>query len=110
MKYKIRWTKSAEKSLDEILDYIIENDGLNIGYKIYEKIKSKVKLLNVSPFQGRKVNELKSIKKNYYEIIIKPWRIIYTVEDEKIFVLLVIDSRRDLEEILYEIIINLDTA
>jgi len=110
MKYSVEWTKSADKSLDEIIDYIIENSGLNIAYNIYEKIKAKTKLLIVSPHQGRKVKELKSLTKDYYEIIIPPWRIIYTFDNNIINVLLIIDSRRDLEEILFEIITNLDNA
>ncbi len=110
MKYKIIWTLEAKKSLDEILDYIIENDGPDIAHEIYLKIKEKSSLLKVSPLQGREVKELKSLKKKYHEIIIKPWRIINKFENDHIFILLIIDSRRDLEEILYEMIINIDSV
>jgi len=110
MNYKVSWTKDAERNLDEILNFIIEHDGLTIAHKIYQKIKEKVSLLKVSPLQGREVKELKSLKKNYHEIIVNPWRIIYAVDKGIINILLVIDSRRDLEELLYDMIINIDHA
>ncbi|HPQ55339.1 MAG TPA: type II toxin-antitoxin system RelE/ParE family toxin [Spirochaetota bacterium] len=110
MNYRISWTRYAQQSLNEILDYIIEHDGKIIAHKIYQKIRDKTSLLKVSPLQGREVKELKSLKKKYREIIITPWRIIYTVENEVVNVLLIIDGRRDLEELLYEMIINSDSA
>ncbi len=110
MNYTIEWTKDAVRNLNEILDYIIQNDGKSIAEKNYQKIKKKTSLLKVSPLQGRDVKELKSLKKEYYEVIVKPWTIIYTIDKEIINILLVIDSRRDLEELLYNMIINIDLA
>lgn len=109
MNYRVLWTKNAERSLEEILDFIIENDGKTIAHKIYLKIRRKTSLLEVSPFQGREVKEMKSLKKRDHELIISPWRIIYSVDNNLVNILLVIDSRRDLEELLYEMIINIDT-
>ena len=108
MNRKVFWSRSAEKSLEDILDYIIEHDGKSMAFKIYNKIKKQSTLLKVSPFQGREVKEMKSLKKKYKEIIVSPWRIIYTIEKNIVHVLLVIDARRDLDEILYEMIINID--
>ena len=109
MNYRILWTLDAKKSLDEILDYIIEHNGLTVAYKLYEKIKNKSNLLKTSPLQGREVKELNSFKKKYLEIIVKPWRIIYKIDNDIIYILLVIDSRRDLEDLLYSMIINIDS-
>ena len=108
MNFRISWTRYAQKSLNDILEYIIEHDGKIIAHKIYQKIQDKTNLLKVSPLQGRELKELKSLKKKYREIIITPWRIIYSVENEVVSVLLIIDGRRDLEELLYEMIINSD--
>ena len=110
MKYKIKWTDEAVRSLDEILDYIIENSGITIAEKIYQKIRTKTALLEVSPLHGREVKELNSLRKEYHEVIINPWRIIYTIDNKVINILLVVDNRRDLEELLYDMIINIDLS
>ncbi|HTN73044.1 MAG TPA: hypothetical protein VMO00_18330 [Methylomirabilota bacterium] len=38
----------------------------------------------------------------YREILCSPWRIIYRIADPNLFVMLVIDSRRNVEDILLE--------
>src|SRR4030042_3740038 len=109
MKYNIIWTKSAEYDLNEIINYILSKDEINNAKKIYEKIKYRINLLNDSPEQGRIVPELQILKiKKYREIIINPWRIIYKIENRKIFILLVIDGRRNLEEILLDRILRVN--
>ncbi|MCP4136728.1 MAG: type II toxin-antitoxin system RelE/ParE family toxin [bacterium] len=110
MNYTVAWSKNAENSLDDILNYIIENDGANIAQKIYKRIQKKTTLLKVSPLQGSSVSELKTFGKKYRQVIEKPWRIIYKIDNDIITVLLVIDGRRDLEEILFEMIVNSDNA
>jgi plasmid stabilization system protein ParE len=110
MNYKVLWNISAENDLSDILDYIIENDDINNAHKIYLKIKERAELLSANPQQGRIVPELKSLGDKYREIIIKPWRIIYSIDNKQINILLVIDGRRDLEEILFELIVKIDRA
>ena len=55
------------------------------------------------PERGRVVPELRSVDVFVYrELIAKPWRIIYRFERGRVFVLVVLDSRRDLTSILLE--------
>ena len=44
----------------------------------------------------------------YREIIYKRWRIIYKIDDEKVYVLIVVDSSRNLEDILFQRLIKSD--
>ena len=107
MKFKVFWTKTAEKDLNEIIDYIISNGDVNSAYKAFNKIKERVDLLKISPEQGRAIPELEMFKiKNYREVIVKPWRIIYKIENKIIKVLLVIDGRRNVEDILFDKLIK----
>lgn len=108
MKYRVLWTKEAERSLGEILDYIADDNGDETAFKIYLKFKEKISLLKVSPLQGREVKELKLLKKKYREIVIKPWRVVYSVNINTVNILLVVDGRRDLEELLYEMITRIE--
>ncbi len=38
----------------------------------------------------------------YRELIVKPWRIIFRIAEKKVYALSVLDSRRNIEEILLE--------
>ena len=106
MSYKIVWTKSAETELNEIVDYIIENDGVDIASDIYFKIRERAELLTANPEQGRIVPELANMTVKFREIIFKSWRFIYKVEKSTIKILLIIDERRNIEDILYEKLIK----
>jgi hypothetical protein len=59
------------------------------------------------PNQGRIVPELKEQGiQTYRELIVAPWRIVYRVSDTTVFVLSVIDSRRNVEDILLDRLIK----
>jgi len=107
MNYKVIWNKSAIDSLNEIIDYIIENQSINAGYNVYTNIKERAELLIMSPKQGRVVPEIKLYTDMYREVFYKYWRIIYRVENDLVKILLIIDVRMDLEELLYEKLIKL---
>jgi len=102
MIFKIIWNKSAETDLNEIIDYIIDNEGINTAFDIFTKIKNKSELLANNPELGRIVPELKMFTNKYRELIIKPWRIVYRTEENTVKILLIIDGRRNTEDLLYE--------
>ena len=101
-KFRVEWTRAASSDLLNIIDYISE-DSTETAISIFEDIRSKCDTLNQSPKRGRVVPELKEYGiSSYHEIIVKPWRIIYRISDNKVYVLAVIDSRRNIEDILIE--------
>ena len=102
IKFRVEWSRAASTDLLNIIDYISE-DSTNAAINIFEKIRSKCETLNHSPERGRIVPELKEYGIfSYHELIVKPWRIIYRISDSKIYILAVIDSRRNIEDILIE--------
>ena len=44
--------------------------------------------------------------KNYRELIYKRWRIIYSVEGQNVYLLLIIDIRQDMQEQLVQRVLN----
>jgi len=59
--------------------------------------------LNQFHDRGRIVPELKTYGiLSYRELIISPWRVVYRTSEQKVYVLAVIDSRRNIEDILIE--------
>jgi toxin ParE1/3/4 len=99
-KYKVIWTNVAENDLREIIEYIsIDSPGNALN--IFQRLKEKTSNLYILPEKGRIVPELKvQGMLQYREWIIQPWRIIYRIAEQKVYVLSVIDSRRNVEDIL----------
>lgn len=99
-KYQVKWAAVAQSDLKQIIEYIaIESPGNAL--QILDTIRQKASGLYTMPDRGRIVPELKDQGiQTYREIIAHPWRIIYRTSDTYVFVLSVIDSRRNVEDIL----------
>lgn len=101
-RFVAEWAQPASKDLENIIDYISQ-DNVDTAITIFEKIKSKCNTLNQFSDRGRIVPELKAYGiLSYRELIISPWRVIYRTSDQKVHVLAVIDSRRNMDDILIE--------
>ncbi len=99
-KYKVLWAGVAEEDLASIIKYIHSENPIAAKNNL-KKIKNKVSNLDNFPQRGRIVPELKEQGiSQYRELIIPPWRIIYRISDSNVYVLSVIDSRQNLEDIL----------
>jgi addiction module RelE/StbE family toxin len=99
-KYHIIWAAIAQSDLKQIVDYIALDSPDN-AIQILKRIRQKVSELYTLPERGRIVTELKDQGIHIYrEIIVPPWRIIYRISDTPVFVLSVIDARRNVEDIL----------
>lgn len=99
-KFEVEWTESAENDLLKIVEYIALDSPRN-ALKILKKIKKQSQELFHNPERCRIVPELQDQGINQYrEIIISPWRVVFRIADSKVFVVLVFDSRRDIEDIL----------
>jgi toxin ParE1/3/4 len=100
-RYEVLWTNAAENDLKDIVEYIAEEDRLQTALKIVKQIRKKAQNLYTLPERGRIVPELQEQGIfQYREIVVSPWRLIYRIVERKIFVLSVIDSRRNVEDIL----------
>jgi len=98
--YKVHWAGIAEEDLANIILYIAR-DSPTKARSVFERIKEKASSLTKFPERGRIVPELQDQGLFLYrELILTPWRIIYRVEVKKVYVLSVIDSRQNVEDIL----------
>ncbi|MFH0999157.1 MAG: type II toxin-antitoxin system RelE/ParE family toxin [Pseudomonadota bacterium] len=98
--YKVIWTHVAENDLISIIEYISVDSPQN-ALKILKKIRQKASNLYTLPERGRVVPELQGQGIfQYRELVIPPWRLIYRMAEREIFVLSVIDSRQNVEDIL----------
>ncbi|MEA3369889.1 MAG: type II toxin-antitoxin system RelE/ParE family toxin [Campylobacterota bacterium] len=75
---------------------------------MFGTIKKECNNLYYFPERKRIVPELQQIGiLKYREIIHKRWRIIYKIDNTKVYILLVVDSSRNLEDILFQRLIKL---
>ena len=99
-KYEVLWAATAEDDLANIVDYVANGSPSN-ALKILQKIKETASQLHHSPERGRIAPELQDQGiLQYRELIVPPWRIMYRTVGKNVFVLSVLDSRRNVEDIL----------
>lgn len=96
---QIKWTESALKDLDEIAEYIAL-DKTSAARKLVQDVFKLVKTLKKFPQSGRIPPELST--SDYRELIVGPCRIFYRVEKNKVFILYVMRSERELRKFLLE--------
>jgi addiction module RelE/StbE family toxin len=97
----VKWADPAKHDLFEIADFIALDD-LAAAKKVVALIDDKALSLQCSPERGRIVPELaKHGINSFRELVISPWRIIYKILDCVVYIEVVADGRRDLEDLLF---------
>jgi toxin ParE1/3/4 len=105
--HAFRWSETSGNDLKGILDYIAGHSPSR-AYEVFRDIKAKASTLHSLPERGHIVPELQDQGiTQYRELIAAPWRIIYRVSEEAIYVLSVLDSRQNVEDILLNRLIGL---
>lgn len=99
-RYRTIISRYAEDDLIEILEYYNARNGM-YSQKFLSAFEKKIEELKEFPERGRTVPELE--KQNileYRELIEGNYRIIYAVENKNVIIHAIIDSRRNLDELL----------
>ena len=105
-KYEVIWSNVAENDFKKIIEYIAD-DSPSVALKIFKGITQKTASLYMFPERCRIVPELRDQGiSQYHEMIIPPWRILYRISENRVCVLSVLDSRRNIEDILLKRLTN----
>lgn len=101
MRYRILLVSDAEEDLFEIFKYVSLEDSVENAEKIIREIEEKCKSLADFPDRGHIPPELARIGVfDFHEIHYKFCRVIYQVIESNVFIHCILDSRRDLQELL----------
>ena len=104
--FTINVNKTAKNDLREIIRYISSNNPMN-ALNVLKRLQGRIDSLDHFPERGGYVPELlKHNIKDYRQLIEPPWRIIYRIDKDIVNVLLLIDSRRNTQDILVERLIK----
>lgn len=100
--YEVIWSNRASKDLEHIIKYIANDSPFN-ALQILKKIREKAASLYILPERGRIIPELQAQNiRQYRELIIPPWRVVYRISEKSVYVLSVLDSRQNIEDILLQ--------
>ncbi|MCL2138223.1 MAG: type II toxin-antitoxin system RelE/ParE family toxin [Treponema sp.] len=105
----IEWATDGVDSLNEILEYYITKVGADVANNIYKKIMKEIELLEIEELRTKQTQELKDIGIfDVYELVINPWKVYYKIKNDnkKVYILFVLDARRNIEEILISKVID----
>jgi toxin ParE1/3/4 len=101
MKYKVIIDPQAKLDLKEIYIFVAMNDSIQSANKLLDTLEEACYKLEKYPERRHIPPELRPTGiKNYLEIHYKPYRIIYEIEKDLIYIHCVIDGRRNIQEIL----------
>ena len=100
--FNVNVNKTAKDDLREIIKYISKNNPMN-ATNVLKRIEDRINSLERFPERGGYVPELLKYNiKEYRQLIESPWRMIYRINGNIVNVLLIIDSRRNTQDILVE--------
>lgn len=106
--FTVTWTDNAQYDLELIIEYIKIESTL-VAKEMFFAIKNECNQLYHMPTRKRIVPELQHIGiTQYREVLFKRWRIIFKIEESNISVLAVVDSSRNLEDILFQRLMKTD--
>lgn len=101
MNYEVLLTRDAARDLEELDDYLTASDSVAKADAVLDRIEAALLRLSDSPERGTRPRELLALGLNEYrQVYFKPYRIIYTIREKAVYVLLIADGRRDMESLL----------
>jgi len=101
MPFAVLLTNDAARDLNELYNYISVHDSPLKADYVLEQIEKTFSALSKFPERGVYPKELLKIGiREYRETFFKPYRIIYRVMDKNVYVLLIVDCRRDMQSLL----------
>ena len=101
MPFQVFLTDGASRDLEDLYGYIESHDAPEKADYVLEQIEKAFSGLSENPERGACPNELLAVGlREYREIFFKPYRIIYRVMADNVYVMVIVDGRRDMRALL----------
>ena len=101
MTFQVFLTDDASRDLEELYVHIESHDASRKADYVLDQIEKVFSSLSESPERGAYPKELLAVGlREYREIFFKPYRIIYRVMAENVYVMVIADGRRDMQALL----------
>jgi toxin ParE1/3/4 len=100
-RYRVRLAEDAERDLIDIYRYIALNDSVEKAAYVLDQLESLCSRLTELPERGHLPPELDRIGvMNYREVNFKPYRVIYELIKQDVYIHCILDGRRDIPSLL----------
>jgi toxin ParE1/3/4 len=101
MPHEVRLTTDAERDLESLYDYIAEFDSRANANRVLDRLLKAAEGLAVFPERGSHPRELQALGiREYRQIFFKPYRLVYRIIGQQVFIVLIADGRRDMQTLL----------
>ncbi len=101
--YDVLFISDAEEDLIKLYNYVAHNDSVTKAKNLVNKIEKLCKDLVKFPSRGLVVPKLEKLGISIYrEVHYKAYRIIYQVLENEVYIHSILDSRRNLTQLLQE--------
>ncbi len=101
MSFSVQLTDDAARDLSEICEHIRLHDSPDRADFLLDKFEAVFQRLSEHPQRGAYPNELLELGiREFRQVFFKPYRIVYRVIGNNVYVLLVADGRRDMQSLL----------
>ncbi len=101
MPFQVLLTEDAARDLEALYDYIESHDAPGKADYVLDQIEQTFSSLSENPDRGVYPKELVAVGlREYREIFFKPYRIIYRIMADNVYVMVIADGRRDMQTLL----------
>ena len=101
MRHEVSLTADAERDLEEMYDYIATHDSAAKADYVLDRVEKIVEGLSTFPERGSYPKELAALgMREYRQTFFKPYRVIYRVLGQHVYIFLIADGRRDIQTLL----------
>lgn len=99
--FGVELTQGAEHDLEAIYDFVANNRSAEEAARLLDGFLEKIKTLEKYPQRGSFPKELEAVGiREFRQILMSPYRLIYRVTADKVFILVIADGRRDMQALL----------
>lgn len=100
-RYQVLLTEGTERDLESIYDYSAEFDSPANADSVLAQILEVAERLAIVAERGSHPKELLALGiREYRQIVFKPYRVIYRVIGQIVYIYLIADGRRDMQSLL----------
>jgi len=99
--FDVRLTRGAEIDLEALYDFVKDNRSAEQADVLLDRLLAAIETLETFPLRGSVPKELDVLGiREFRQILVEPYRLIYRVGGKTVFVMVIADGRRDMQALL----------